>query len=353
MEERTLILLPPFSARFFLRFGVMKLYNLLLGLLFLTSGVTTIQGQGVRLDMPIEDFIQIYPDLAPVSLRFSGRISNDTLWEGLQWHQDFSFGLGSMTAGLWQSQAFNELEDCQKLRSYFTQITNRFDEDYGDHLVDQEDQWRFYENPDSALEATGKLWPYRVWHSGRTQIVLRYEARRVLDSTSNEYLSALGLRIEMATNTKTSPTNPLPNAPMIASMPIEYFGALYPQLVEQGLGFQGARSREEQIGSVQGIWTYWFDRGKLQHYEWRRGIPDIPSSNPALFDTLQGTAVQLIQAMENALGDFKDLSDPESPRKIYHWAKWVLKEEVVEVQLSDYIPGKGYGYYLSWRVSKN
>ncbi len=326
--------------------------RLLFGLFLLFLG-SFANSQSVQLDMSIEEFLEIYPELSPTSLRFTGRIEGDTLWGGLQWHQSFSFGMGAMTAALWQSEAYTSPEDCELLETSFRQITQLLDTDYESHNPDLEESWRFYKSPDSLLNAKAGTVPYRVWHSGRTLIVLRYEVRHVRDSSGLDVKPALGLRLEMAANPKNQERMILPQAPMVASMPIENFGALYPHLVGQGLGFQGVRSREEQIGAVRGTWTYWFDQGKLQHYEWYRGIPDLPASNEALFSTIQETIQQLIQALEVAIGSYEDIEDLEGDSKVYEGARWELKEEVVEVKLADFQRGVGYGYFVRWKVSKN
>lgn len=332
----------------------MKSRSILLGLLFLLAGYQT-QAQGVQLDMSIDSFLVIYPELAPTSTRFTGRIKGDTLWEGLQWRQEFSFGMGSMTAALWQTDAYTSLEDCEQLKTVFDRLSHKLDTDYESHISDQEENWRFYKLPDSALQVKPGMLPYRVWHAQRTQIILRYEIRYIQseDSSGQVTLPALGLRIEMAANPKSSPRVILPQAPLVASMPIENFGALYPHLVDQGLGFQGARSRKEQIGAVAGTWTYWFDLGRLQHYEWYRGIPDLPSSDEELFSTIRNTVQQLILALEKAIGEFEDLQNEDAKAKVYEGARWELPDEIVEIKLADFQPGVGYGYFVKWRVSKN
>ncbi len=329
----------------------MILRKLLFGLFLLSMGSFG-YSQNVQLDMPIEEFLKIYPELSPASLRFTGRIKGDTLWEGLQWNQTFSFSMGSMTAALWQSEAYTSLEDCAFLEKSFKRITQLLDIDYGSHNADLEEDWQFFKIPDSVLVAEPKLVPYRVWHSGRTLIVLRYEVRHIPDSMGLNIEPALGLRLEMAFSPKLKNSMILPRAPLVAFMPIEQFGSLYPQLAVQGIGFHGVRSREEQIGAVRGTWTYWFERGKLQHYEWFRGIPDIPSSNEELFLTVQESIQKLIKALKDVIGSYEDLKDMENITKIYEGARWELQDEIVEVKLADFKHGEGYGYFARWQILK-
>jgi|GEM_PF-6490734 len=328
----------------------------LLILLFTLSG--HVYGQGIQLDMPVEEFIQHYPDLAPLSLRFTGQVSGDTLWHDLSWRQTFSFGYGSMSAVLWESQPCLDTVSCASLQNTFKAVSNDFNACYGPPVKDDPAEWTFFKDPEQALTGSHQEWPRRIWRVGRTQVILTYLNTRVLDPESGQSFPGIGLRVQMSSNVKTSPGVACPVAPMMANMPVEVFGNLYPHLVDQALGFRGPLERQEKIGNVAGNWIYWFDQGSLVHYEWYRGIPDLPSSDPQLFNTLNQTTLALIEQLGNSLGEPSERIEnsmstaSERTHLVYQKALWELETEKIEIILSDFDPQKGFGYFMKWRVSQ-
>lgn len=330
----------------------------LLLILLLTFGSSGF-GQGIRLDMSIEEFVRNYPDLAPVSARFSGQVNQDTVWHALPWRQAFSFGYGSMSSATWECQPCMDIKTCAPLQSTFEAVSRDFDDCYGPHAQDDPTAWTFYTDPLEAQNAPPETWPKRYWRVDRTQIMLRYTTQKISSPATGEIFSAIGLRIQLSANVKKADGVPCPMAPMMARMPVEMFGALYPSLMDQVLAFRGPRERKERVGGVAGSWTYWFERGKLDFYEWYRGIPDLPTSNQALFDTLNQTVLGLIDQLGSSLGPPSErienplvLNSTERTNQVYQKAIWNLKDERIEILLSDFDPEKGFGYFMKWRVSQ-
>lgn len=302
------------------------------------------QVKEIRLGMHVEEFLDNYPELRPPSLRFTGQLEQDSIWHGIPWKFSFSFTRGAIGAGSFRSVPFAKPE-LHKIKATAEAITQELDRNYQAHEI--------YANPKKHARLvtkpgdTTELPKSRYWICERTRINLR-PVIAYTDTTPKVLLE-----LEMYSTTRQG-TGILPiDAPYYSGMPIERFAAVFPAMVKEGIGFRGPIERLENIGLIQGYWTYWFDYGKLQDYRWERSFPVMVEERPGLLDTTLITLDAMVDAYSQGLGKpDSSLTSPRGTRGTpLRYAAWALKEEQIEMYVTERSRNEGLGFFIRLKVS--
>lgn len=324
------------------------LHSLLLLAFSLASLPTQAQ---IKLGMSIQEFSYHYPELAPRRIGFTGQLSRDSTWHGLDWNMSFAFGDASMSGAIFDSEKVGA--DPDSLKEAFDAIVEEFTEYYGPSTHKLDSVWPLPYLPDDSLaEYRG----YRQqWMFGNSAVWVELQPSWSLKVDSIPHSYSYFLRVELTSTTRRIPGLHAPISPMVIGMRIEQFGAFHPQFVSKGVGYRGIRSRPEKLGSMLGEWNYWFEQGELQRYYWLRTYQEYPNTNPSQYSTVQLTTRALIEQLETAVGPPTERhaeSDSlvENGMQMVEKAVWILEKEKITVFMGVHDGSKGVGYQLRWSI---
>lgn len=310
-------------------------------LAFFVGHLPAQEQKAVRLGMHVVDFLQSYPDMAPKSLRYSGNVSQDTVWHGLNWTFHFAFTRGTIGGCRFLSEPVPP-EELGRLHEATESISSEFRHAYGiPTMAAPEKQMVPPKMSDGSLAEVPLA---RYWVRERTRWNLRVVQH------PDHPPGHLSLQLELLSTTRSGPGQLPFDAPLYAGMPIERFAAVFPEVFIDGIGYRGPLERMETIGHIQGIWTYWFDRGLLQEYRWERSFPVAPEERPGLLDTTLVTADALIDSYNKALPGAMVMEEGKPEEQVYRHARWVLPEEELEVRVEKREATAGLGFFIRLSV---
>lgn len=321
-------------------------------LLLAFSALVTPTKAQIRLGMSIQEFSEIYPEIAPLNTGYSGQLTQDSVWHGLDWRMAFSFGNSVLTGAFFRSEEVGP--DPAPFKAAFESISEELTEYFGPYKAQMDSLWpaAFLPN-DSLANYRGNG---RRWMIGNTTVLLELQPmwRSEVDSLGYKY--GYQLHLDLASLTRRLPGVHSPVSPFFIGMPVEQFAVYHPDFVRDGVGYRGYRTRPELLGSILGEWNYWFDKGRLQRYYWLRTYQIPREEDPAQFQRLQETTHALIQQMEKAAGPstshvYEADSVLSKGSIIIEQAVWEMPKERIEVQMSEKSPSQGVGYQLIWQVT--
>lgn len=287
------------------------------------------------LGMDIREFSQVFPDLAPRSLAFTGHFKLDTVWQGATWEARFSFGADHLNDAFFRSAPLP--------LDYLAEL----------HQKVRQELSGYYGTPESSPAAFKLLPPDSLADPDslpQALPTLRWKVKKSLFQLQQTVDQRLELRLNGLTRYVEGTLTI--DAPMFVGMPLGTFAVFHPHVVAQGVGYNGLRQRPDKFGDMNGFWFYWFRLGKLDDMYFQAAWNLGPGDEPEHWEYVQRYTEELISKMKEASGEpLHDISIADSVLVEHHYiqrgATWRLGEASDQKVLMHvrFLLGDGIGSY--------